>query len=284
MTAQEQIIVTQAERVTMVTLNRPDRMNAWTRQMAEELRHAVGVAGRDPGCRVIVITGAGRGFCAGADMGGLQDTAEAGAVSGGRAALYPEDVTFPGAPGPDLGDSFPGRFGYLMASPKPVIAAINGACAGIGLALALHCDLRYAAASAKFSTSFAARGLIAEHGLAWLLPRLVGEAAAFDLLLTARKFDGAEAARLGLVNRAAEPEALSALVAETAHTLAHDVSPRSLAVIRRQLRLAHTQSYAQSLALADAEMEKSLSGADFAEGVKSFVERRPAAFPDLEIG
>ena len=162
--------------------------------------------------------------------------------------------------------------------PKPIIAAINGPCAGIGLIFTLYCDLRYVAEDAKLTTSFAQRGLIAEHGLSWLLPRLVGEATALDLLLTARKFTGAEAARLGMVNAALPQEGFIDHVMGVARHLATQVSPRSVAVMKRQIRRAYHQTFADALATADAEMEKSFGTFDFKEGVASFVERRAPLF------
>src|SRR5690606_26185546 len=151
-------------------------------------------------------------------------------------------------------DTYTGRFGYLYNCPKPIIAAINGPCAGIGLILALYADLRYADESAKFTTAFAARGLVAEHGVAWLLPRLVGEAHALDLLFTARKFTGAEAQAMGLVNQALSGDQLMSHVSSVARTLAHDVSPRSVAIMKRQVRASYAQSFAQSLSVADEQM------------------------------
>jgi enoyl-CoA hydratase/carnithine racemase len=267
----EQITVATADRVTTITLNRPDRLNAWTPQMANEVRMAVEAAGNDPDQRVIVVTGAGRGFCAGADMAALQAIGE-----GGRTERH--EVRFADAPGPDLGGDYTGLFAYLYECPKPVIAAVNGPCAGIGLIFTLYCDLRYAAEDAKMTTSFAQRGLIAEHGLSWLLPRLVGEANALDLLFTARRFLGAEAAALGLVNAALPGEGLMEHVMGVARHLANEVSPRSVAVMKRQIRRAYHQSFAEALELANAEMEKSFDTFDFKEGVASFVERRPPAF------
>lgn len=275
----EQITAATHNRITTITLNRPERLNAWTAQMADEVRDAIGLAGHNPDCRCIVITGAGRGFCAGADMEGLQNTANSGQSS--SAAQNPADVSFAGAPGPDLGGTYPGRFGYLYSCPKPIIAAINGPCAGIGLIFALYADLRFTDAAAKFTTAFAARGLIAEHGIAWLLPRLIGEANALDLLFTSRKFTGAEAAELGLVNKALSSDALMDHVASVAKTLANDVSPRSVGVMKRQVRAAYAQSFAHSLAIADNEMSESFSTFDFKEGVQSFVERRAPNFENL---
>ncbi len=277
MSAYKQITVKTENRVTTLTLNRPDKLNAWTPLMADEVRDAVGLAGVDPECRCIVITGAGRGFCAGADMDSLESTAEKGTTSG-REVLNPVDVTFEDAPGPNLNEHYPGRFGYFYSCPKPIIAAINGPCAGIGLIMTLYADMRFANENAKFTTAFAARGLVAEHGVAWLLPRLVGEANALDLLLTSRKFTGQEAGAMGLVNKALPEDELMEHVTSVANTLANDVSPRSVAIMKRQVRLGYSQSFKGSLAIADKEMEDSFTTFDFKEGVKSFVERRPPAF------
>lgn len=278
--APSDILFQAADGVATITLNRPDRLNAWTPDMADQLRHAVAQAGHDPAIRVVVITGAGRGFCAGADMAALDQTANRGQASG-REVLYPDDVDFPAAPGPDLGGLYPGRFGYLYSCPKPVIAAINGPCAGIGLIVTLYCDLRFAAEDARFSTAFAARGLVAEHGIGWLLPRLVGEAHAMDLLLTSRKFTGTEAARMGLVNATLPADGLMDHVTTVAQGMAQGVSPRAMAIMKRQVRLGYAQDFAQSLSLADAEMSASFQSDDFREGVKSYVERRAPRFAGI---
>ncbi len=273
MAAYSEILTETAGGVLTITLNRPERLNAWTGIMQTEVETAIRAGGTDDAVRAIVITGAGRGFCAGADMNNLQTIqASAGANYNEKIPdLKPKTVSA-------LEKTFPGRFGHMFACPKPIIAAINGPCAGIGLILTLFADLRYAAAEAKFTTAFSQRGLIAEHGIAWQLPRLVGEANALDLLFTARKFDGAEAERLGLVNRALPGSELMAHVGEVAQHLATQVSPRSLAIMKRQIRESYFQSYEASLAVADAEMEKSFATHDFKEGVASFVERRAPAF------
>lgn len=263
-----QILSDTKDGVLTLTLNRPDRLNAWTSVMQNELKHAILGGSEDDTVRCIVITGAGRGFCAGADMDALQD------IQDGTREDLPEIADPPSA----LRDQYPGRFGYLYACPKPIIAAINGPCAGIGLVFALFADLRFAAAEAKFTTAFAQRGLIAEHGIAWLLPRLIGEAQALDLLFTARKFTGSEAAGLGLVNKALPGSELMPHVGEIAHHLATQVSPRSIAVMKRQIRSGYFQSFGESLADADAEMMESFKTFDFKEGVASFVERRAPAF------
>ena len=166
--------------------------------------------------------------------------------------------------------------GLVVAKHKP--APPHASLVAPGIVLALYADLRFAAEDAKFTTAVAARGLVAEHGIAWLLPRLIGEAHALDLLFSARKFTGAEAEAMGLVNKALPAGSLSAHVSEVARMFAHDVSPRSVAVMKRQLRASYFQSFADSLATADAEVERSFAAPDFKEGVSSFVERRAPAF------
>lgn len=268
-------ILTQLEDgILTITLNRPEKLNAWTETMEHACRDTIERAGADDAVRCIIVTGAGRGFCAGADMGGLQDIgSEAEATLTVEAPAWQSE-----AYSEDLETLYPGRFGYLYRCPKPIIAAINGPCAGIGLIFTLYADLRFANQDAKFTTAFSQRGLIAEHGIAWLLPRLVGEAHALDLLFTARVFKGDEAERIGLVNRAVSANELMPHVMATATHLATQVSPRSLAIMKRQIRESYTQSFARSLDLANFEMEKSFASFDFKEGVDSFVEKRPPAF------
>lgn len=276
------ILSSTSDRVATITLNRPERLNAWTREMADELRHAIGVAGHDPQVRAIVVTGAGRAFCAGADMKVLNATVERG-KGGGNTVNFPTDVTFPGGPGPSVEGRIPGRFTYLYSCPKPVIAAINGPCMGIGLVFTLYCDLRYVAREAVLSTSFAARGLVAEHGMAWLLPRLVGETRAMELLMTSRKFSGVEAAGMGLANAALPAETMMAQVMETTCQLAETASPRSLAVIKRQVRRAYAEGLPETIAVANDEMALSFKSDDFREGIRAHLEKRPVDFPDLQV-
>lgn len=275
MTKYQDILTDLEDGILTITLNRPDRLNAWTGTMQEEVQAAIEQAGTDDAVRCIIVTGAGRGFCAGADMQGLQqigedDDAATEATNGAKAV---KDTRSEG-----LKDLYPGRFGYMYRCPKPIIAAINGPCAGIGLIFTLYADMRFANQDAKFTTAFAQRGLIAEHGIAWLLPRLIGEAHALDLLFTARVFKGAEAERVGLVNCALPANELMPHAMETAKHLATQVSPRSLAIMKRQIRESYFQSFGRSLEIADQEMEQSFASFDFKEGVDSFVEKRPAAF------
>jgi enoyl-CoA hydratase/carnithine racemase len=265
----EHILYDVSGRVATVTLNRPAKLNAWTAVMEAEVRQAMEEAARDEAVRVIVLTGAGRGFCAGADMDLL-----AGITEGARPVSGEETRPIDGTARPE----FVGKYAYFPTVPKPIIGAINGACAGLGLVVALYCDLRFASDQAVFTTAFARRGLIAEHGVSWLLPRLVGPAHALDLLLSARKVEAAEALRLGLVNQVWPHAGFAAAVRAYADELATLSSPRSLAVMKRQLWDAQFQGLAEATRVADEEMLRSFTSEDFKEGVAHFVEKRPPAF------
>ena len=266
--AYEDILYEVEAGVATVTLNRPDRLNAWRGVMEGELRLAMRVAADDPGVRVIVLTGAGRGFCAGADMDVLQDAMAAGGTGGGG----PD--AFDPASRPDFRLQYP----YFPAVPKPILGAINGACAGLGMVMALYTDIRLASDTAVFTTAFSRRGLIAEHGISWLLPRIVGMANAADLLYSARRVDAAEALRIGLVNRVFPAASFRDDVAAYARMLATEVSPRSLAVMKRELWNSPFQSLAEAIVDANADMALSLKSDDFKEGVAHFLEKRPARF------
>ena len=265
------------DHVATLTLDRPAKLNAWTPAMEKSVARALQHAAQDAAVRVIVLTGAGRGFCAGADMQRLQgatevtpsDLPQPTAAEAGRLTAVEES---------ELAANYRGRFGYLLAIPKPIIAAINGPCAGIGLVLSLFCDLRFARTDAKLTTAFAQRGLIAEHGIAWILPRLIGPAHALDLLLSARPFSGSDAERLGLVNRAFAPESFEAEVQAYVQRLSREVSPRSLGIMKTQIWKALFQRFDESTELADREMLESFKSADFKEGVAHFVEKRAPRF------
>ncbi|MBI2218640.1 MAG: enoyl-CoA hydratase [Candidatus Rokubacteria bacterium] len=270
----EQIVYEVQDRIATVMLNRPDKLNAWTHVMGREVRAAMEEAGRDDGVRVIVLTGAGRGFCAGADMD-LLSGISGGGVGAGREAARPAATTAT-AGGP--AGEFRGTYAYFPTIPKPIIAALNGPTAGLGLVIALYCDLRFAGDAAVFTTAFSRRGLIAEHGISWMLPKLAGLSQALDLVLSARKVDAAEALRIGLVNRVLPQGELMAGVREYARELADMVSPRSMRVIKRQLWNAQFQTLAEATAVADREMVQSFDSADFKEGVAHFVEKRAPRF------
>jgi enoyl-CoA hydratase/carnithine racemase len=261
-----------ADPVATITLNRPERLNALTPQVMTELQDAVAAAEADPQVVGIVLTGAGRGFCAGANMRRLQNMSEGATVSDWQTA--------DGKPGAfeEMGPDFQLGLLYLMAVRKPIICAINGPCAGLGFVMAMLCDIRFASTEAKFTTAFANRGLIAEHGISWILPRLVGPAHALDLLWSGRLVDATEAASMGVVNRVVAADDLLREATGYVQTLAERSAPLAIQVIKQQvyrhLSAALGDATRESLRL----MKESQARADFAEGVKSFVEKRPPRF------
>ena len=266
--AYEQILYRVEERVAVVTLNRPDRLNAWTPVMHNEVKTAMRAASDHPEVRVIVLTGAGRGFCAGADMSALQ-----GIQSGQRREPAPEEPF-----GRQAHPSFQRTYSYFPAVPKPIMAAVNGPCAGLGMVIALYADMRFASENAVFMTAFSRRGLIAEHGMSWLLPRLVGLANAADLLFSARRVAAAEAKEIGLVNRVLGAETFETDVLAYAKMLANEVSPRSLREMKREIWNAQFQTLSEAIEAADKDMTASFVSEDFKEGVAHFVEKRPPTF------
>jgi enoyl-CoA hydratase/carnithine racemase len=268
-----------AHRVATITLNRPDKLNAWTALMESEVRSHMENAEQDDEVRVIVLTGAGRGFCAGADMSLLSAVADRGPESRelddrAREQVLRDDANRREGVAPD----FQKKYSYFPAIGKPVIAAINGPVVGLGLVIALYCDLRLASDASRFSTTFARRGLIAEYGMAWMLPRIIGIANALDLLFSARTVDAAEALRMGLVNRVFPQETFLEKAQESAQELASTVSPRSLRIIKRQVYEAMSQPLAEAFDISVREMMACFRTEDFKEGVAHFVQKRPAAF------
>jgi enoyl-CoA hydratase/carnithine racemase len=268
-----------AKRVATITLHRPDKLNAWTAVMEQEVRAAMAEAERDENVRVTVLTGAGRGFCAGADMSLLSTVATKGLDAAQRAQAVQADAgSGSGSGGGSARADFQKKYSYFPAMSKPVIGAINGPAVGLGLVIALYCDLRFASDAARFSTAFARRGLIAEYGMAWMLPRLVGHANALDLLFSARLIDAAEAFRMGLANQVFPQDVFQEKVRDYAAELAANVSPRSLRVIKRQVYDAMFQPLGEAFEVAEREMLASLQCEDFKEGVAHFVEKRAPVF------
>jgi enoyl-CoA hydratase/carnithine racemase len=248
--------------VLVLTLNRPERLNAWTDALEERYFALLDQAENDPAVRAIVVTGAGRGFCSGADMEDLERGAE-------------------GAAEPALRNRPRPRF-FPMTVRKPIIAAINGAAAGLGLVEALYCDVRFATPDAKLTTAFVRRGLVAEYGISWLLARVVGYSAALDLLLSGRVVLGEEALGLRLVDRLSEPEQLLDDALAYADELAANSSPWSMATIKKQVQADLERTFTDAAAAADELMLESFRRPDVAEGVSSYLERRRPAFPSLE--
>ena len=274
----QEIIYQVDDPVATITMNRPDQLNAFTTRMLAEIRHALAEAENDERVVGIILTGSGRGFCAGMDIGSLDNMSSGSGGSG-------DDLSaLAAAPGdPDLGENFQVAFTYLLSVRKPIVAAINGACAGLGFVFALLSDLRFVERQAKFSTAFSQRGLIAEHGASWLLPRLIGSGKALDLLWSSRKFDGEEAERLGLAERLCETGEAVATADSYLRELAASASPTSLRVIKAQVYRHMNMGLAEALRESNAWMDESLKREDFREGVRSFIERRPPRFKRVKV-
>jgi enoyl-CoA hydratase/carnithine racemase len=246
--------------VATITLNRPERLNAVTARMARDYADALLRADADPGVRAIVITGAGRGFCAGADLDLLAEIPGDGAAGRGSGLR------------PDL----------PLRLRKPVIAAVNGPAAGVGFVLMLAADLRFVAEDATLTTSFARLGLVAEYGSAFLLTRLVGVEHALDLLMSARRITGAEAGRIGLASRVLPATEVLPAAVEYARTLARECSPRSLAAIKGQVYADLDRPFGAGLAAAVAAMRESFGWPDLREGLRAQAERRTPRFGPLD--
>ncbi|NNE11631.1 MAG: enoyl-CoA hydratase [Ilumatobacter sp.] len=264
----EAVLYDVRDRVAVITFNRPERLNAWSPALHEGYFTSLDRAAADPDVRVIVVTGAGRGWCAGADMDVLQGIGDAGGFD-------ESDPDATEASGKEW------KHTHAMTIPKPVIAAINGACAGLGFVHALACDLRFAAEGAKFTVAFGRRGLIGEWGLSWTLPRLVGQSVALDLMLSSRIFLAEEAKELGVVDRVFAPDALMDQTLAYANDLATNVSPTSMAVMKQQIYTHPQLGIDEALADSIRLMEESVRRPDFKEGVASFVEKRPPNFQPL---
>ena len=276
----EEILYDVTDPVATITLNRPEKLNALTARTLQEFRHALADAERNEKVVGIVLTGAGRGFCSGVDMGALKAIQETGDIS-----AMQSDTAFEAAdPGDkNMGPDFEAGYTYLLSIRKPILAAINGACAGLGFSIAMFCDMRFASESAVFTTAFAQRGLVAEHGMSWVLPRLLGSARALDILWSGRKFDGREAMQLGVVNRVLAPESLLKEAQDYIRDLAATCSPTSLMHMKQQVYRHLMQPLGESMQETGQLMDASVKRPDFEEGIASFVERRPPKFARITL-
>ena len=259
--------------VAVITLNRPEALNALTDLMQAEIRHALDASERDADVIGTVLTGAGRGFCAGVDMNALSAISEAGRVVG-RSHEH-----LKASPGNVLDDpSYKGTPAYMLGLRKPVVAAVNGACAGMGFSYATFCDMRFMAKGARVVTAFAQRGLVAEHGISWMLPRLVGPSNALDMVWSSRRIEAEEAYRMGWANRLCEPDSAAHDAIAYLQGLAATSAPMSLMMMKRQVWRHLNRDLAEAAKESTAWTEESLTRADFKEGVASFVEKRPPRF------
>ncbi len=266
--------------VALITLNRPEKLNALTDRTLQELRHAVATAENDERVVGIIITGAGRAFSAGVDMGALARIQAAGDI----AAIREETELEPREPGdPAMGEDFRSGWAILLSVRKPVIAAVNGPCVGLGFSIALFCDLRFAAEEAYFLPTFAQRGLVAEHGTSWILPRLVGPSRALDIFWSGRRIGAAEGKELGLVNRVTPGPQLLEEAREYVRQLARASSPTSLMHMKRQVWRHLMLPLGEAMRETNALQDASVTWPDFAEGLASFRERREPRFARLRL-
>ena len=260
--------------VATIWLNRPHRMNAWTGKLHTEYRYLLQQANDDPKVRAIIVTGRGKGFCVGGDSQALSGHAARGEYSPGISA----DIAKPGyGTHPDFDASFAYHFGL----GKPVIAAMNGPAAGVGLALACFADLRFAVPGVKFTTAHGKLNLPAEYGLSWMLPKIVGLGRANDLLLTSRVFTSDEALTLGFVNQIFEPESLMDQTREYAHQLVASVSPNSLRQTRWQIYKDLHRDVASAVIESERLIEDMAKEEDFKEGIAALMEKRPPNWPSV---
>jgi enoyl-CoA hydratase/carnithine racemase len=263
----QQVLYEVRDAIATVTLNRPERHNAWTDVMASELYDAVRVAAADREVRVIVLAAAGRSFSVGADVDAL-----ASLDPGTLLTKLPRPLDM------RLRADYQTRCAFPAAVPKPIVAMHQGVTAGIALMHALFCDMRFAAEDAFFTTAFSRLGLGAEYGAAWILPRIVGHANALDMLLSGRRIDAREALRIGLVNQVHPADKLAEATYAYAREIAERVSPRSTRAIKHQVWEAPFQTLAEAVNLAAADMLEAVRSADFREGLAAFREKRPPRF------
>ena len=256
----------------VITLNRPEKLNAWTGTMDREYRDALARADADARVWGVILTGAGRGFCAGADMRVLDTIASAGRDENAK----------DGARAGEIAANYAQPYSYPLATHKPLIGAINGAAVGLGFVHTLYCDMRIASEQARFGTAFATLGLVAEHGVSWLLPRIAGMANALDLLYSARIVGAEEARGMGIVSRVVPHERLVDEAKAYVQGLAAKSSPRAMASIRRLVWDAQFQDLATATQAANAAMQASFGNPDFKEGLAAFTEKRPAKFTGLQ--
>ena len=267
------IIYEKADRVATVTFNRPDKMNAWTSKMGAEMRQAMLDADRDDNIGAIIVTGAGRAYCAGADMAGLSEISQGRATAG--AAVAPQQDDFPTG---DARADYRTPYSWMMALKKPVIGAINGACVGMGFTICLYQDIRIASDKARMGLIFTQRGLAIEHGSSWMLPRIIGATRAMEMAVTGRLVDAQEALAIGLVNRTVPHEKLMDTAREVAGQIASKCSPLGVAQVKKLVWGHLFTDLATAVREDDDAMRLMTRSEDFSEGVRAFIEKRSPRF------
>ncbi len=263
----------------VITMNRPRTLNALTDLTQAEIRHALDASEKNPDVIGTVLTGAGRGFCSGVDMNALGKMSAAGRRLGGA---HEHLAAEPG--NPDRDPNYQSSPTYFLGLRKPLLAAVNGACAGLGFSYATFCDMRFVDRSARFVTSFSPRGLIAEHGTSWMLPRIVGPSNALDIFWSSRRFDGEEAYRLGFANRLCEPGECVAEAVAYLQEIAGTAAPMSIMMMKKQVYRHLNRQLGEAMDESTRWMDESLARHDFKEGVASFVDKRPPKFQRLDVG
>jgi enoyl-CoA hydratase/carnithine racemase len=262
------ILCDKSDRIATITLNRPEKLNAWRFKMENEVRAAMVDADRDDSVRAIVVTGAGRAYCAGADMDALDR------ISRGEESIpRPTESALTGVKA-----DYQGRFSYMLALRKPIIGAINGACVGIGLTSSLYFDMRIASETARLGMIFVRRGLAIEHGSSWMLPRLIGVPKALDLALTGRLVDANEALAMGLVSRVLPADKVLATAKEVAGEIAAKCAPLGVAAAKKMIYDHLFTDLATAMKEDDLATDSVNGTEDFREGILAFREKRPARF------
>jgi enoyl-CoA hydratase/carnithine racemase len=270
-----EIIYDKSDRIATVTFNRPEKMNAWTPTMGAETRTALLDADRDPTIGAIIVTGAGRAYCAGADMGGLSEISSGRAsATGGGSGPSPEQEEWLRAQRPD----YRNQYAYVLGLSKPVIGAINGACVGLGFTTCLYQDIRIASETARMGLIFVQRGLAIEHGSSWMLSRIVGVARAVELAVTGRLVEADEALRIGLVHRVVAPDRLIETAREIAGHIANKCSPLGVSEAKKLVWRHLFTDLATAIREDDESMTMMTRSEDFKEGVRAFIERRDAKY------
>lgn len=267
------IIYGTSDRIATITMNRPDKSNAWTPRMGNEMKTAMQEADRDDSVRVIIVTGAGKNYCAGADMGSLSNIAQGTETPSGERTVR-EEKGEAAATRPD----FRGQFSWVLALRKPVIAAINGACVGLGLTKSLYYDVRIASERARLGLIFVQRGLAIEHGSSWMLPRLMGLGKAVEMAVTGRLLDAQEALAAGLVNRVVPHDQLMSVTREMASEIATKCSPLGVAEAKKMVYTHLFTDLATGMRDDDELMGRMTRSEDFKEGVAAFLQKRPPQF------